>query len=337
MGKPLCFYGMQAGRAARGLSVLLGIFLFIIPGCRIPGEVFLFSTFREPATEGLYLAWSKDGYHWNDLGGPFLKPDVGNQKVMRDPSVVRGPDGTFHMVWTSSWKGDPGFGYASTKDLINWSPQILVPVMEHEPTTVNVWAPEIYYDENSGEFIIIWASTIPYRFEKGIEEELNNHRMYRTTTRDFIHFTETQLFLDPGFSTIDAVIVKRAAEDYVLVLKDNTRPFRNLRAGFGTSPLGPFSGISEPFTTQFTEGPSVLHMGDEWLIYYDAYREKNYGAVRTRDFREFTDVTSEISLPTGHKHGTVFKADRQILTGLIQASEKGLFTVNPEKDGNPGE
>ena len=35
-----------------------------------------------------------------------------------------------------------------------------------------------------------------------------------------------------GFSTIDAVIVKRAKNDYVMVLKDNTRPERNLKSLF---------------------------------------------------------------------------------------------------------
>ena len=92
------------------------------------------------------------------------------QKVMRDPSVVQGPDGTFHMVWTSSWRGDFGFGYSSSKDLIHWSKEQLIPVMT-DTTTVNVWAPELFYDDEQERFIIIWASTIPFKFEKGEEEE----------------------------------------------------------------------------------------------------------------------------------------------------------------------
>jgi hypothetical protein len=124
------------------------------------------------------------------------------------------------------------------------------------------------------------------------------------------------LFFDPGFSVIDAVIVFRDTGDYVLVMKDNTRPNRNLRAGFGTSPFGPFTAITDTFTLFCTEGPTVLKSGSEWLIYYDAYREKKYGAVKTSDFRHFTDCSSEISLPKGHKHGTVFTADRMILKKL---------------------
>ncbi|WP_423128294.1 glycoside hydrolase family 43 protein [Gaoshiqia sp. Z1-71] len=282
-------------------------------------EYYVFSTFREPADAGLFLAYSEDGYHWSDLGGPYLAPEIGNQKVMRDPSIVKGPDGTFHLVWTSSWRGDLGFGYASSKDLVNWSEQQFIEVMT-DTSTVNVWAPELFYDDEKEEYIIIWASTIPFKFEKGEEEERNNHRMYYTTTKDFRTFTETKLFLDPGFSVIDAVIVKRAPKDYVLVLKDNTRPMRNLKVAFAADPLGPYQNVSGPFTDFFTEGPTVVKVDNDYLIYYDAYREKIYGAARTNDFVHFEDISGEVSLPEGHKHGTIFKANRQMIDRLIEAS-----------------
>src|SRR5690606_20882029 len=156
-------------------------------------------------------------------------------------------------------------GYASSKDLIHWENQKIVPVMEHEPTTVNVWAPELFYDEDEDRFIIIWASTIPGRFPQGEEPEDNNQRMYYTTTKDFDTFTETKLFSDPGFSIIDAVIVKKDQDDYVLVLKDNTRPNRDLKVAFADNPLGPYEQVSETFSDYLTEGPSVVKVGDEWL------------------------------------------------------------------------
>jgi hypothetical protein len=290
--------------------------------CKQEKEIYLFSTFREPADKGLFLAYSYDGYTWNDLGGPWLEPEVGTQKVMRDPSVVSGPDGTFHMVWTSSWRDDPGFGYANSKDLVNWSEQKFISVMDFDTSTVNVWAPELFYDSEKEEYIIIWASTIPYKFERGIEEERNNHRMYYTITKDFKTFSETKLYLDPGFSVIDCVIVKRAPKDYVLVLKDNTRPERNLKVAFGESPLGPWKSISEPFTDKFTEGPTVLKSGNEWLIYYDAYRKKTYSTHKTSDFKTFSDISSEVNFPEGHKHGTVFKITERLLENLIQLAEQ---------------
>ena len=284
-------------------------------------NAYLFSTFREPATAGLRLAYSYDGYKWTDLDTVFLKPRL-DSNVMRDPSIVQGPDGTYHLVFTSAWKGTKTFGYASSKDLINWSEQKTVPVMQHEPTTVNVWAPELFYDDERDQFIIIWASTVPYRFPKGQEEENNNHRMYYTTTKDFKTFSETKLFLDPGFSVIDCVIVKRANDDYVLVLKDNTRPNRNIKVAFAKTPLGPYSQASAPFSPLFTEGPTVAKVKDDYIIYYDQYRDKIYGAMKTKDFKTFTDITKEVSLPKDHKHGTIFEVKKRTLKELMKSIQK---------------
>ncbi|WP_353718473.1 glycoside hydrolase family 43 protein [Dyadobacter sp. 676] len=278
-------------------------------------DAYLFTSFREPATDGLHLAYSRDGYHWTDLGGGYLKPEVGG-RLMRDPSIARGKDGTFHLVWTTNWKGDKGFGYASSRDLMHWSEQRFVPVMEHEPEVVNVWAPELFYDEENDRFVIIWASTIPFKFLKGEEDERNNHRMYYVTTRDFQTFSKAALFLDPGFSVIDCVIAQRKKDDYVLVLKDNTRPQRNIKVAFADHVLGPYRNISAPFTGFLTEGPTVVKVKNDWLVYFDQYRDKTYGAVKTADFKSFTDISTEIAVPDGHKHGTIIPVDSRTLKKL---------------------
>ena len=280
-------------------------------------DAYVFTSFREPATDGLHLAYSRDGYHWTDLGGGYLKPEVGG-KLMRDPSIARGKDGTFHLVWTTNWKGDKGFGYASSKNLVHWSAQRFLPVMEHEPEVVNVWAPELFYDDENDRFVIIWASTVPFKFPKGEEDERNNHRMYYVTTKDFQTFSKAALFLDPGFSVIDCVIAKRKKDDYVLVLKDNTRPQRNIKVAFANDVLGPYQNVSEPFTGILTEGPTVAHVGSDWLIYFDQYRDKTYGAVKTTDFKTFTNISTEITVPEGHKHGTIIPIDFKTLKRLTQ-------------------
>lgn len=279
-------------------------------------EVYLYTSFHEPADEGLRFLYSYDGFHWDSIPGVFLKPEVGRQKVMRDPSMVQGPDGTFHLVWTCSWNQDPGFGYASSNDLIHWSEQKHIPVMAHDTSVVNVWAPELFYEDCTGEFYIVWASTIPFKFKKGMEEERNNHRLYYTKTKDFIDFTPAELLYDPGFSSIDAVIVKRAPSDYVLVFKDNTRPERNILAAFGKTPAGPYGNMTARFTEMFTEGPSVVKVGNEWLIYFDAYRNKTYEAVATQDFKHFTQIQDKIKVPAEHKHGTIVKVPERVLNGI---------------------
>ena len=140
-------------------------------------QVYVSTSFHEPATDGLRFIYSYDGWHWDSIPGTWLRPEVGKQKVMRDPSVIRTPDGTFHLVWTSSWRGDRGFGYASSKDLKHWSEQRFIEVMS-DTTTVNVWAPELFWDDDRQQAVIIWASCIPGKFPDGQEEHKNNPRLY---------------------------------------------------------------------------------------------------------------------------------------------------------------
>lgn len=293
--------------------------LFLLTACSAQKPVYMFSSFHEPATAGLRLLYSYDGYNWTDLGREFVKPEVGS-KVMRDPSITKGPDGEFHLVWTSGWNKDKGFGYAHSKDLVHWSAPQFIPVMENDSNVVNVWAPEVFYDDAGKQFIIVWASTIPFRFQKGEEEENNNHRLYYTVTKDFKTFSPSKLFLDPGFSCIDAEIVKRGTNDYVLVVKDNTRPNRNIKVAFAKNALGPYTDISAPFTPNFTEGPSVAKTPKEWLIYFDAYKDKKYEAMATTDFIHFSPA--QVAVPEGHKHGTVFMITHKQLKVLKRVSGK---------------
>ncbi len=283
-------------------------------------SVYLFTSFHDADQKYLRFLYSDDGYHWTNVLGTFLEAHVGSTNQFRDPSLSRGPDGVFHLVWTSAWHGDQGFGCASSPDLIHWSEQQFVPVMTNEPTTVNVWAPELFYDAPNQQFIITWASTIPGRFPDNQEKHNGNHRLYYTITRDFKTFTPEQLFFDPGFSVIDPFILKDGGQ-YVLVCKDNSRPNLNIRLAFGSTPLGPWHDVSPPITQKFTEGPCALKIGDDWLIYFDAYRQKIYGAVKTRDFKTFTDVTKNVSFPENHKHGTAIRIPRDVLEGLLNAKQ----------------
>lgn len=290
-------------------------------------SAYLFTSFHNDDQKYLRFLYSYDGYHWTNVLGTFLEADVGTNRQFRDPSVARGPDGVFRLVWTAGWHGDQGFGYASSKDLVHWSEQKFIPVMTNEPTTVNVWAPEVFYDSPSAKFIITWASTIPGRFPDKLEKHDNNHRLYYTETRDFNDFTPAKLFFDAGFSVIDPFIL-RDGNRYVLVCKDNSRPNLNLRVAFSSSPMGPWENVSDPFTQKFIEGPCALRVGEDWLIYFDAYRQKIYGAVKTRDFKTFQDVTGEVSFPEGHKHGTAIKVSREIVDVLLTAS-KAIAKSNP--------
>ena len=84
-------------------------------------DLYVSTSFHEPASEGLRFIYSRDAIHWDSIPGTFLPPRIGTQKVMRDPSIIRTPDGVYHLVWTCSWKHDKGFGYAESRDLMHWS------------------------------------------------------------------------------------------------------------------------------------------------------------------------------------------------------------------------
>ena len=211
---------------------------------------YLFSYFINDSKDGLHLAYSYDGLNWLPLHGgrSYLTPAVGKDKLMRDPSICQSPDGTFHMVWTSSWT-DRIIGYASSRDLVHWSEQQAIPVMMHEPDAHNCWAPELFYDEPSQTYYIFWATTIPGRHKEVATSESEkglNHRIYYVTTKDFRTFSKTKMFFNPDFSVIDAAIVKDPTQgDLIMVVKnENSNPpeknlrvtrTKNIAKGFPTS------------------------------------------------------------------------------------------------------
>ena len=282
-------------------------------------DVFLFSYFKGNGEDGLHLAWSRDGLKWEALnnGKSFLKPEVGESRLMRDPCLLLGPDGTFRMVWTTAWWGKT-IGYASSKDLIHWSPQQAIPVMAHEPAAKNCWAPEVVRDEKRKEFLIFWATTITNRFLETAGNGDNNHRIYATTTKNFRKFAPTRLFYDPGFNVIDATLL-RANNRYYLIVKDETRDpvKKHLRIAGSDDIEGPFTHLSSPFTHDWVEGPSAIRIGDEYYVYYDAYRDKRYEASRSRDLVNWEDISSQISFPPGTRHGTALRVPRKVLDRLM--------------------
>ena len=245
---------------------------------------------------------------------------------MRDPCVCPGPDGTFHLVHTTGW-WDRGIAVAHSPDLIDWTRATWVPVMEHEPGALNAWAPECTWDPARRRFVVYWSSTIPGRFPEtdstGDPAEGGkrcNHRTYRTTTTDFERFEPTRLHYDGGFNGIDATLF-RDGRRWRMVVKDETKeptPRKNLRMVEGGSAEGPWGSAGPAFTPDWVEGPSVLKVGREWLIYFDAYTRGRHEGVRTRDFRHFESITERLEFPAGARHGTAFPVSERILA-LLEA------------------
>lgn len=285
-------------------------------------SVWLFAYFRDNGQDGLHYAMSEDGLKWKSLrhDSSFLKPEVSKDKLMRDPCIIRGADGLFHMVWTVSWN-DRGIGYASSADLKSWNAQQFVPVMAKEDSARNCWAPEITYDRKKKKYMIYWATTIrgKYPADPTVENGYN-HRMYYVYTRDFKKFSKTKLLYDKGFNVIDASIVP-AGKKYIMFLKDETRtpPQKNIRIAISKKLNKGYSAPSAPITGNYwAEGPTSLVHNGKWIVYFDKYRDHKYGAVSSTDLQHWTDISNEISIPPGLRHGTILRISREEYERLVQ-------------------
>jgi len=93
--------------------------------------VFLLPYFLGNGETGIYFACSRDGlkFEWlNDGKVVMPAPPWGDESLTRDPSIVY-HDGTFHMVWTTSWNS-LSIGYAHSENLVTWS----------KPKKIDIWS-----------------------------------------------------------------------------------------------------------------------------------------------------------------------------------------------------
>jgi hypothetical protein len=282
-----------------------------------PGAI-VFAYFKEPGDQGIYFALSRDGFTFVPLndGQPWLKPDTPGE-IMRDIFITRDPNGHgFRAVWTWAWKGST-LGTASSPDLITWSQQSDMPIMQAFPTVRNVWAPETYWDAKANDWLLIWSSAVD-----GVTE---GNRIWDSHTADFATFSKPAIFYNPGFVVIDATMFHRhlgGKSDIVFVVKDQSiDPLRyQERWTSGPAVEGPWEPLSGPVNESWSEGPSVIQVGNKAIVYYDHYRapRARYEGVETTDWIHWTSVNDKMHFPDYAKHGSFFRvtdaeADRLLL------------------------
>ena len=104
-----------------------------------------------------------------------------------------------------------------------------------------------------------------------------------------------------------------------LVVKDETvaPPKKRLRLAPADDTEGPWRVFEPPFTRDSVEGPTAIRVGEDTLVYFDVYREKHYGAMRTRDFVHWEDATAQISIPAGARHGTMIEVPRSLVDRIV--------------------
>lgn len=186
-------------------------------------EGYAFAYFTGSTTEGenIFFAASEgnDALQWTELndGQPVLTSTYGTTGL-RDPFIMRSVEGdTFWLLATdlsigsgTSW-GDSvktGSRYLEiweSNDLVTWSAQRHVLVSP--PTAGNTWAPEAFYDEATGSYVVFWASSL-YNETDVNHEGATYHRMLIATTRDFVTFSEPTIWQDAEMSRIDSDVIE---------------------------------------------------------------------------------------------------------------------------------
>lgn len=178
-------------------------------------EGYLFGHFigeENELAEQIYFSVSDDGLHFRDLNQhkPVLVSNIG-EKGVRDPYLYRSWEGDrFFLIATDlsiyhrgGWvQNEQGYYDASTTgsenlvlwestDLVNWGEPILLPVAPKNAGMA--WAPEMIYNEKTGEYIIFFASSI---MNPETKYKAKPNAIYYVATRDFVNFSETKLFID---------------------------------------------------------------------------------------------------------------------------------------------
>ncbi|WP_221586190.1 glycoside hydrolase family 43 protein [Microbacterium sp. G2-8] len=282
-----------------------------------------------PEGESVRFALSEgsDALQWGDLndGEAVLRSTEGTLGV-RDPFIIRSHDGsTFYLLATDLNTDGVDFGEAQrtgsrhleiweSTDLVNWSEQRHVEVSTE--FAGNTWAPEAFWDENTGQYVVFWASNLYDTAEhEGRDQRDNYNRMMYATTQDFVEFSEPQVWIDSerregGFGTIDSSVLQEGDTFYRFTKDEGTMTIYLEKSNDLLATVD-HEGIGEPFTATDVAG--------EWSLI-------------TRDIgvgQEYTNPTGSTSVFTQGEGPTAFPS-------LTDPEQWYLFIDQPSYHGGAG-
>lgn len=294
------------------------------------------------------LSRGNDPLRWRELnaGKPVLTSTIG-EKGLRDPFVIRSPEGDrFYLIATDlrmyqnssgSWDEVQRHGSTSimvweSTDLVNWTDQRLVKVAPDNAG--NAWAPEAYWDDSLGAYVVFWASKLYAADDPGHTGSTYNKMLY-ATTKDFRTFSEPKIWNDPGYSVIDSTVVEHEGT-YYRYTKDERDPSSG-------SPCSKFVTAEKSATLTSTsydfvadcigsgamergEGPTVFKSNTEekWYLFIDEYGGRGYLPFETTDLASgrWTPSTGS-QLPASPRHGTVIPVTKKEYKRLLAAYPSG--------------
>ncbi|WP_402461516.1 family 43 glycosylhydrolase, partial [Isoptericola aurantiacus] len=275
---------------------------------------------------------------------PVLTSELG-EEGLRDPFIIRSPEGDkFYQIATdlriydgNGWDAAQRQGSRSimvweSTDLVHWTDQRLVEVSPE--TAGNTWAPEAYYDESIGAYVVFWASKLYAEDDPGHTGDSYNRMMY-ATTRDFVTFTEPQVWIDPGYSVIDSTVTLHDGEYYRFTKdeRNNTsstpcskfitaEKSTELRGGdyeFVTDCIGKANSLSDGIDRG--EGPTIFKSNTEerWYLFIDEFGGRGYVPFETTDLDAAEWVrSSDYEMPSRPRHGTVLPVTQDEYDRLLR-------------------
>ncbi|GAA2433476.1 glycoside hydrolase family 43 protein [Streptomyces macrosporus] len=305
------------------------------------GYLFVYFTGEDTADgEQVHMALSRgnDPLRWRELNGgaPVLRSTLGERGV-RDPFLIRSPRGDrFFLIATDlrihgngDWDRAQRHGSRSilvweSTDLVRWSPQRSVRVSP--PTAGNTWAPEAYWDESRGRYVVFWASTL-YAEDDPEHTGTSHHRMMYATTRDFVTFDEARVWHDPGHSVIDSTVIRHRGTYHRFTKDERDRTASNPCGKFITQEASTdlLDSSWEPVATCIGratatspglsrgEGPTVFKSNTEekWYLFIDEFGGRGYVPFETTDLASGRwTMSADHDLPASPRHGTVLPITR---------------------------
>ena len=310
-----------------------------------PYSNYLFAYFPANDNENIYYALSNDGYSFTAMnnGKRVVAADtVSIKKGLRDPHVLRAPDGWFYMVNTDmksaeGWASNRGMVLMKSRDLISWKHATV-----HFPdkykgknfaNVTRVWAPETFWDDTydngdgtKGRPLVYFSlltndGTISY-----------DKVFYAYSNKDFTDLEgDPQHFFDRGKSTIDMDIVYNPVDKFYHAFYKNEGDGGICKVTAQT--LMPKSGAesgsqwSKPSkalqqTTEAVEGAGVFKLINQnsWVLMYDCYMNGHYQFTSSPDLENFKFVqdtkTSGAFTP---RHGTILPVTAEETAALMKA------------------
>ena len=313
------------------------------------------------ATEGgyekIFYGHSDDGLHWSKLNdnSPILS-NLGGDLGVRDPHLVRAPEGDKYWIIGTDLHAEGGGAGGSgwdqlnasqnlvvweSTDLVNWSDQRIVFAGFDDAGCV--WAPEATYNEETGEYYVYWAARD--RTDNGTNDWAL--RMYLTKTRDFVTFTEPEIWTTlnekgdgaTGPNIIDSTIAKEGDTYY----RFSTSDWHTV--------VDTATSLDGPWERQIDRGEAAAHglrASMEGLTVYQgpdgrwiAMGDQSGYYAHTADTLEslsFTQLSAgaganQYSFDRGFRHGSVLRLSATEEARLLEAY--GEPTEEPEEPEEP--